>query len=59
MSGFLDGGTVAATGDSPVAVGVFTCRVLPCRSFPGDGLPGTTEEPAPASWTWDAGVRAS
>jgi hypothetical protein len=31
--------------DPGVRAGVFTFSVHPCRSFPGDGLPGTTEEP--------------
>ena len=34
--------------DPGVRAGVFTYSVHPCRSFPGDGLPGTTME-APAS----------
>ena len=33
--------------DPGVRAAVFTYRVHPCRSFPGDGLPGTIEASSP------------
>ena len=33
--------------DPGVRAGIFTYSVHPCRSFPGDGLPGTIEASSP------------
>lgn len=34
--------------DPGVKAGIFTYHVHPCRSFPGDGLPGTTIDASPS-----------
>jgi hypothetical protein len=37
------------TDDPAVRAGVLTFHVHPCRAFPGDGLPGVSEEEVPSS----------